>query len=154
MSLDQLMAFTISDDTKAQEAAWYDVPTYRRSADSIRQNLTGAHVEADDSRVQFIGIEAYKKAGGCILRDLFQPDHEGYLTDPALLDRLVTEKLEREAEAIRAEGWKWVIIMPTIEREKLRGLGRVHPAQEPPTEEQQAEIDALTARYEALIEEH
>jgi ParB family transcriptional regulator, chromosome partitioning protein len=36
----------------------------------------------------------------------------------------------------------------------LRGLSRVYPEREPLTEQQQAEIDALTARYEALIEEH
>jgi len=70
--------------------------------------------EAGDRRVQFVGIKAYKKAGGRILRDLFQPEHDGYLTDAAVLDRLVIEKLEADSEAIRADGWKWVEIMPTI----------------------------------------
>jgi ParB family transcriptional regulator, chromosome partitioning protein len=96
----------------------------------------------------------YKRAGGHILRDLFQPDHDDYLTDPALLDRLVIAKLEAAAKAIRAEGWKWVTIMPTINHDHLRGLGRVYPECEPPTEEQQAETDALTVQYDALIEEH
>ena len=45
---------------------------------------------------------------------MFQPEHDGYLTDVAVLDRLVIEKLEAEPEAIRAEGWKWVITTPTI----------------------------------------
>ena len=44
--------------------------------------------------------------------------------------------------------------MPTIDHEKLRGLRRVYPEREPLTEEHQVEIDLLTARYEALIEEH
>ena len=42
------------------------------------------------------------------MRDLFQSDDGGWLQDAGLLDRLVAEKLERDAEAIRAEGWKWV----------------------------------------------
>jgi ParB family chromosome partitioning protein len=42
------------------------------------------------------------------MRDLFQQDDGGWLRDPVLLDRLVAEKLEREAEVIRAEGWKWL----------------------------------------------
>ena len=41
-----------------------------------------------------------------ILHDLFNADDGGWLQDPGLLDRLVTEKLMREAEMIRAEGWK------------------------------------------------
>jgi ParB family transcriptional regulator, chromosome partitioning protein len=154
IDLDQLMAFAVSDDHASQEQVWAALLNWNDSPHTIRSHLMVSNVEADDRRVRFVGIKAYKKAGGHILRDLFQPDHEGYLTDPATLDRLVIEKLERAAEAIRAEGWKWVITVPTIDREKLRGLGRVYPEREPPTEKQQAEIDALTERYDALIEEH
>jgi ParB family chromosome partitioning protein len=154
IDLDQLMAFAVSDDHAAQEQVWAALPQWNHSPDTIRSHLMVANVEAGDRRVQFVGIKAYKKAGGHILRDLFQPEHDGYLTDVAALDRLVIEKLEAEAKAIRAEGWKWVTIMPTINRDHLRGLGRVYPEREPPTEERQAEIDALTARYEALVEEH
>jgi ParB family chromosome partitioning protein len=65
-------------------------------------------VRASDKRAQFIGIEAYEAAGGAVMRDLFQQDDGGWLQDPALLDRLVAEKLKRESDALRAEGWKWV----------------------------------------------
>lgn len=153
MSLDQLMAFTISDDHKAQEAVWFDAPEYQRNASNIRRALTAAHVEADDDRVLFVGLEAYKKAGGCILRDLFLPDHEGYLTDPALLDKLVTEKLERKATALRAEGWKWVAVMPELDHEALRAFGRAHPEQQPLTKKQQKALDKATAAYDALAAE-
>src|ERR1700722_19654429 len=154
IDLDQLMAFAVSDDHAAQEQVWVSLPQWNHSPDIIRSHLMVANVEAGDRRVQFVGIKAYSRAGGHILRDLFQPEHDGYLTDVAVLDRLVVKKLEAEAETIRAEGWKWVAIMPTIDYEKLRGLGRVYPEREPPTEERQAEIDALTERYEAMIDEH
>jgi ParB family chromosome partitioning protein len=154
LDLDQLMAFAVSDDHAAQEQVWASLPHWNFHPDTIRSHLMASNIEASDRRVRFVGLKAYKKAGGHILRDLFQPEHEGYLTDPEILDRLVIEKLEAGAEAIRAEGRQWVIIMPTIDREKLRGLGRVYPEREPLTEEQQAEIDTLTARYEALVEEH
>ncbi len=154
LDLDQLMAFTVSDDHAAQWQVWESRVHWNLAPRTIRSHLMVSNVDAGDRRVQFVGIKAYKKAGGYILRDLFQPEHEGYLTDPEILDRLVIEKLEAQAEAIRADGWKWVTIMPTIDREKLRGLGRVYPEREPATEEQQAEIDALTGRYDALIEEH
>lgn len=154
IDLDQLMAFAVSDDHAAQEQVWEALPHWNHDPDTIRSHLMVANIEATDRRVQFVGIKAYKKAGGHILRDLFQPDHDGYLTDPAILDRLVIEKLEAEAAAIRAEGWKWVTITPSISHDQLRGMRRVYPEREPPTEEQQAEIEALTARYDALIEEH
>ena len=112
MTLDQLMAFTVSDDHAAQEAAWFDAPDWQRSAHAIRQTLTAAHVRADDRRARFVTVEAYVAAGGSVITDLFRAESESYLTDPALLDRLVNEKLEREAEAVRQEGWKWVEIMP------------------------------------------
>jgi hypothetical protein len=63
---------------------------------------------SSDKRAQFVGIEAYQAGGGAVMRDLFQQDDGGWLQDPVLLDRLVAEKLEREADAVRAEGWKWV----------------------------------------------
>ena len=154
LDLDQLMAFTVSDDHAAQWQVWESRAHWNLTPRTIRSHLMVSNVDASDRRVQFVGSKAYKKAGGHILRDLFQPEHEGYLTDPEILERLVIEKLEVEADAIRAEGWKWVTIMPTIDREKLRGLGRVYPEREPPSEEQQAEIEALTERYDALVEEH
>lgn len=151
MTLDQLMAFAVSDDHEAQEAAWFGQPDYNRSPNVIRRTLTTAHVEADDPRVAFAGLDAYRDAGGGILRDLFQPEHEGYLTDPALLDRLVAERLEREAEAIRAEGWKWVEIMPSLDYAALRGFERLHPERQPLPPERQEELDRLVAEYEGLI---
>ena len=115
MSLDQMMAFTVSDDHAAQEAAWFDAPEWQRSAPAIRQRLTAAHVRADDRRARFVTAEAYVEAGGSVVTDLFRADSNSYLTDPALLDRLVTEKLEREADAVRHEGWKWVLVMPDFD---------------------------------------
>jgi ParB family chromosome partitioning protein len=151
MALDQLMAFTVSDDHGAQEAAWAALPTWNRHPDTIRRILTQAHVEACDRRARFVGIEAYTAAGGQVLRDLFTPEHDGYLTDPALLDRLAVARLEGEAEAIRAEGWKWVEIMPELDYAGLRQCRRIYPETQPPDETQQAEIDRLTAAYDALV---
>jgi hypothetical protein len=50
-----------------------------------------------------VGLQKYSEAGGWIERDLFQPEHEGYLTDSALLDKLVAEKPEALAEGIKSE---------------------------------------------------
>src|SRR5882672_3666960 len=109
MSLDQLMAFTVNPDHERQDQVWealqrssFKEPYY------IRRLLTEGAVRASDKRAQFLGVAAYQSAGGTIMRDLFQDDDGGWLQDPVLLDRLVAQKLEREADAVRAEGWKWV----------------------------------------------
>lgn len=154
MTLDQLMAFAVSDDHAAQEAAWENLPAFSRNPAAIRRALTAAQIEADDPRVVFVGLDAYRVAGGEIVRDLFQPEHEGYLTDPGLLDRLATERLQREAETVRAEGWKWVGIVPDLDYDTLRGFGQAESERLPLSPEQAEEIERLTAAYEGMIEEH
>lgn len=154
MDLDRLTAFAVSDDHAAQEAAWFDQPAYNRTPANIRRILTAAHVEAGHRRARFAGLDTYLAAGGTVARDLFQPEHEGYLTDPALLDRLVAERLHEEAETVRAEGWAWVEIVPDADYTAFRAFGRAEPERHPLSAGQAAELDGLTAEYDALIEEH
>jgi ParB family chromosome partitioning protein len=73
-------------------------------ADSIRDTLTEAHIQADCKLARFVTVAAYEGVGGAVLRDLFDADSAGWITDPALLNRLAGEKLEREAESVRAQG--------------------------------------------------
>lgn len=154
MTLDQLMAFTVSDDHGAQVKLWDGLTEWNRTPETIRRVLTQQHVEADDDKALFVGIEAYVAAGGGVMRDLFDEEHEGYLTDPALLERLAVEKLTGEADTLRAEGWKWVEIMPDLDYAVLRQFRRVHAATEPLTNEQQAEVDRLAQEHDALVEQH
>ena len=57
-------------------------------------------MRASDKRALFVGLDAYEQAGGIVLRDLFEHDDGGWLQDPALLDRLVIEKLQAQAETL------------------------------------------------------
>ena len=157
MTLDQLMAFTISDDHKQQEKIWKELPEWNRQRGdgaAIRAALTEQHVSADSKLAQFVGIDAYEKAGGAVLRDLFDEQGSGWLTDFALLNRLVTEKLESAAAPLRDEGWKWVEIVPDLNRHDIQQNARIHPAHADPKPEQQAEIDTLQAEADAIMEEH
>ncbi len=114
--------------------------------------LTEGAVRASDKRAQFVGAAAYEEAGGIILRDLFQSDEGGWWQDAGLLDRLVAEKLAREAEAIKAEGWRWVEAMPDFPYGHSYGLRRLHGEAEPLSEEEQAAREALKAEYDQLEE--
>ena len=109
MTLEQLMAFTVTNDHARQEQVWEALAhSHNREPYYIRRQLTEGAVRASDKRAQFVGIAAYEAAGGIVMRDLFEQDDGGWLQDAALLDRLVVEKLTAEAETIRAEGWKWI----------------------------------------------
>lgn len=105
MSLEQLMAFTVTTDHARQEQVWEAVQqSYNKEPYLIRRQLTESAVRASDRRARFVSIEGYEAAGGVVLRDLFEEDGGGWIQDVALLDRLATEKLATEAEKIAAEG--------------------------------------------------
>jgi ParB family chromosome partitioning protein len=116
--------------------------------------LTENTVRASDRRAQFIGLDAYEQAGGTVMRDLFAHDDGGWLQDVPLLDRLVTEKLKVEAEAIAAEGWKWIEVAIDFPYGHTRGLRELDGVSAGLTAEEQATIEALKAEFARLAAEH
>lgn len=153
MNLEQLMAFTVSDDHEAQERVWFESPYYDKHPQAIRRALTKMLVEGGDRRARFIGVEAYEAAGGTVVRDLFQPEDDGYFADSALLDQLVAEKLSAESEKVKAEGWSWVEVLPEMDYAYLTRFHRIPPVPKPLSEEEQGRLDELSSRYDAIIEE-
>jgi len=155
MTLDQLMAFAVNPDHARQTQVWEALQrSHTREAYQIRRMLTEGALRASDKRAQFVGVEAYEAAGGIVLRDLFESDDGGWLQDPGLLDRLVAEKLEREADAMRAEGWKWIEVAPDFSYGHSYGLRRLSGTEVPASEEETAARDALKAEFERLEEEY
>ncbi|MGY3149564.1 hypothetical protein ACVWYQ_006563 [Bradyrhizobium sp. USDA 3397] len=150
INLDTLMAFTLTDDHTRQEEVYEALPRANRY--TVLQALTEGQVEADDRRAVFVGLEAYRKAGGMITRDLFDKENGGYLTDAVLLDRLVREKLQAVAATVMAEGWKWVTVEPEFDYAHTSAMRRIYPTPLPLPEEDQAKREALEARCEALAE--
>ncbi|MET4493715.1 ParB N-terminal domain-containing protein [Bradyrhizobium sp. LA7.1] len=152
LALEQLMAFAITDDHARQEGA-YERLSYNRDASTIRRMLTETHVAATDRRARFVGIEAYTEAGGSILRDLFTEDRGGYLEDVALLDLLVTAKLGREADAVRAaEGWKWT--EAHLDFPHAHGMRRTYPHPVELSAEDKSALEAAQTAFDCLTEQH
>jgi ParB family chromosome partitioning protein len=152
MSLDQLTAFTLTDDHAAQERVWFEAPHLYKDPRAIRQALTRSLVEGSDRRARFVGAEAYEAAGGQLVRDLFQPDDEAYFADSELLDRLVAEKLRAEAEKLKAEGWAWVEVLPELDYGRLARFRRIPPTETPLSAEDEAKLSALCEQHDALVE--
>ena len=155
MTLDQLMAFTVNPDHERQEQAWEALQhSYNKEPFHIRRLLTESAVRASDKRAQFVGPEAYEKAGGTILRDLFEPDDGGWLQEPALLEKLVAERLEREADSIRAEGWKWIEVVTELPYGYGHGLRQLSGREVPLTDEEAATRDSLQVEFDKLEAEY
>ncbi len=155
MTLDQLMAFTVNPDHERQEQVWEALQrSHNKEPYYIRRLLTEGAVRASDKRAQFVGLEAYEAAGGDVMRDLFQQDDGGWLQNPVLLDRLVAEKLEREADSVRAENWKWIEVAIDLPYGHAYGLRQIAGEPVAMSEEEIATAEALRAEYERLEQAH
>jgi ParB family transcriptional regulator, chromosome partitioning protein len=121
LNLEQVQAFAISDDTKAQERVHKALPKdgWRTGPERIREALTEHEIPVDDERVRFVTLKAYENDGGKVRENLFaqlDPSEDedsgvgpsAFIENHELLDKLVTEKLQHVVQSIAGEGWKWV----------------------------------------------
>ncbi|WP_334478307.1 ParB/RepB/Spo0J family partition protein [Bradyrhizobium algeriense] len=151
MTLEQLMAFSVTADQARQEQVWDNANrSGNDEAYQIRRMLTENTVRASDRRAQFIGLDDYERAGGAVMRDLFAHDDGGWLQDVPLLDRLVTEKLKVEAETIAKEGWKWISVAVDFPYGHASGMRELEGKPVDLSPEEQATIDALNAEQAKL----
>ena len=153
LTLDHLTAFAVTEDQAAQERVHGQLQDWQRHPDAIRRLLTNGLVPATDRRVTFAGLDAYQAASGTVQRDLFSEDGGGWIADPVLLERLMAERMEREAERVRAEGWRWVAIGADAQAGAWR-CRRVWPRKAAPTPEDDARWTELASRYDELAAEH
>jgi ParB family chromosome partitioning protein len=155
MSLEQLMAFTVSTDHVRQEEVWATVAdSYNNAPHQIRRMLTERTVRASDKRARFLGLEAYEAAGGVVLRDLFEADDGGWLQDAALLDRLVADKLKAEAESVAAEGWKWIEVAVDFPYGHTRALRELAGVESEMTAKERKALQALRTEQAKLEAEY
>jgi len=149
MTLDQLMAFTLTADHARQEQVWESLQQgWNKQAYYIRRLLTEGAVSGSDRRAVFVGIAAYEQAGGAVTRDLFEDDNGGWLEDAALLDRLAEEKLKAEAEQLAEEGWKWIAAAIDFPYGHKQGLRRIPGETVEMTAEEEATRAALAEEYD------
>jgi len=155
MTLEQLMAFTVSTDHDRQEQVWETIKgSWQKEPWHIRRMLTETAVRARDKRAVFVGVEAYEAAGGVVLRDLFEDDNGGWLQNPVLLDRLAGEKLKVFAEEIAGEGWKWVEVSVGFPYGQDHGLRGFTGTTVDLTDEERATREALGDEWDNLEAEY
>lgn len=151
MTLEQLMAFTVSNDHERQEQVWEQLARgWNKEPYYIKRLLTESAVKASDKRAHFIGIAEYESAGGIVMRDLFAQDDGGWMQDVLLLEKLVAKKFDHEAEVIRAEGWRWVEVAVDFPYGHTAGLRRITGQAIDLTEEERTQREALRDELERI----
>lgn len=140
-----------ADDHAAQEATFYGAPEWQRSPSKLRERLTEREIDAAHALVRFVGLDAYRQAGGGIRRDLFAEGDAGtYLTDTAVLETLVRDKLATLAEDVRAEGWAWVEAVPHLAYEERQAFQNAPRHRREPTTREARRIASLETRLEKI----
>ena len=71
-----------------------------------------------------------------------------------LLDRLVTEKLQAEAETVAVEGWKWIEVALDLPYAYSHGLRSLSGDPAPMTDDEGAAHAELLAEYRTLEDEY
>ncbi|SFY20321.1 ParB/RepB/Spo0J family partition protein [Azotobacter vinelandii] len=151
VTLEQLMALTITDDHAAQEAAFYGAPEWQRGASALRERLTEREIDATHPLARFAGLDAYTAAGGGIRRDLFAEGDAGtYLTDAALLETLVRDKLDALAGDVRTEGWAWVEAVPHMSYAERQAFQNAPRQRREPSAREARRIASLQTRLDKI----
>ena len=152
VTLDQLMALSITDDHAAQESAFYDAPQWQRQPSALRERLTEREIDAyRHPLVRFVGLDGYEAAGGGVRRDLFAEGDAGvYLLDAGLLERLAQDRLAGIAATVRAEGWAWVDATPGVTHADLQAFQRAPRERREPNKREAQRIGKLQARMQEL----
>ncbi|MBY4818661.1 ParB/RepB/Spo0J family partition protein [Burkholderia contaminans] len=154
VTLDQLMALSITDDHAAQESAFYDAPTWQRGPSALRERLTEREIDAyRHPLVRFVGLDTYEAAGGGVRRDLFAEGDAGvYLIDAVLLERLAQDRLAGIAAQVKAEGWAWVDATPGVTHADLHAFQRAPRERREPSKREAQRIEKLQAKMHELAE--
>ena len=154
LTLDMLEAFAATPDRARQLDVWNQMQShngYTPTAGWIRNELQQGLVSAASARARFVGLKAYKAAGGTVEEDLFAAEDEGsvLIRDVELLSRLASSKLE-SAKRKLGDGWRWIDTILEAAWDVTRQFGRVKGKPEPPTDAEIARLAELTAEIDRL----
>ncbi|WP_029066099.1 ParB/RepB/Spo0J family partition protein [Labrenzia sp. DG1229] len=154
MSLECVMAFTLTDDHARQVEIWESIKDgYHIQPYTIRNRLTEKSYSGASKLAKFVGIDAYKAAGGTVIEDLFSDRENTHLKDSDLLEKLAQEKLQGLADQA-AKTWKWADAELETDYDSFRPFGRVYPQPLDPDPKLEAELEKLQARKDQLEAEY
>ena len=153
LSRDHLEALATTADQTRQLELWSRM---KNRADTpapswIRAELKSRTLSAATAVARFVGLKAYKRAGGKTEVDLFGEDdaENVQILDVLLLKRLAFEKLDTAAKAL-GPGWRWTKTLLEADWNATHAYGTIQGELVPPTAEQNAELATVTHDLAAI----
>ena len=154
MGPEEVRAFCRSADQERQLQVWNALPQWNRTAYIIRNQLAQDSLGTNHPLVVFVGLDAYKQAGGVVTGDLFSQDaNDGFVEDLALLHQLAVDKLRTAAaDIVAAEGWSWSDFCESFDHRLRIQFDQAKPERREATEAEQAELARIAAEVGHLKE--
>ncbi|UVW30569.1 ParB/RepB/Spo0J family partition protein [Massilia sp. H6] len=154
MGPEEVRAFCRSADQERQLQVWNALPQWNRTAHIIRNQLAQDSLGTNHPLVVFVGLDAYKQAGGVVTGDLFSQDaNDGFLEDLALLHQLAVDKLRTAAaDIVAAEGWSWSDFCESFDHRLRSQFDQAKPERREATEAEQDELARIAAEVGHLKE--
>lgn len=142
---DVAQAFTLGKNHKVQDALFKKLtkgldPDQRLAVEDIRDEL-GATDASAARFVNFVGVDAYREAGGTLTEDLFDGDH--IVDDKGLAQSLAQNRLERECQKRTGDGWSWAEVKDTLPSSWSYSWTKF-PGKIEPTPEEERELAELS----------
>ncbi len=106
--------FAITDDHEAQNSAllwaktqwqWAHNGRHEINLKELRQRLTNKKEPEMKRLLGFVGVDAYREAGGIVTEDFF--GEGGVVKDMKLLKKLAKSKMDNLLADLQATGWSW-----------------------------------------------
>lgn len=156
IGLETARAFTLTNSRELQLKIFDSAANL--SAWTVRDAITKKTVAASDYRAKFLGLDAYREAGGQVLEDLFSTS--AYLNNERLLQKLFDEKFKATVKDFKDAGWSFVTVLSgndiyrqTIKTVPAKGKRELRPADVERLaglESRLATINETLDRYEKL----
>ncbi len=109
VNADTAEAFATTGDTDFQRTVFASLSQAGQLyGHSVRQALSQRQSRSDAPAALFVGLQAYRAAGGTVEDPLFEDDYVTIL-DPNLMRELAEQKLNAEASTY-ADDWKWTAV--------------------------------------------
>ena len=154
ITLDVAKAYASTENHEKQLLVWNNYGASYSNADTIRRVIANETMKSNDPVAILVGEDRYAEAGGKVDRDLFSDSGDKWV-NPEIAQRLAADIMEAEAKRVGEElGLAWIRpIASNYTHSAAAGLYRVILPAPDLTEEQQARLETITQRQEAIAEE-
>lgn len=110
-------AFTLTADQDRQADVYKEALERDALTPGFIESKLVGDITQDNRFVRFVGLDAYRAAGGEVVSDLFQ--EEVHVLNSDILDRLVREKISAVCDELVAAGWAWAKYRADVDPTKL-----------------------------------